>query len=93
VRPRLPPRLRRRLLRPKGEPAGATPKVTEKKEETGAGEPANKEAAKATEEKPLPGDAQTTPVRRSRAAKAETGEADAAKPKRTRKPKTPEDKA
>jgi NADH-quinone oxidoreductase subunit C len=78
---------------PKGAPAADTPKVTEKPEETGAGEPANKEAAKATEEKPLPSDAQPTPVRRSRTAKAETGEADAAKPKRTRKPKTPEDKA
>jgi NADH-quinone oxidoreductase subunit C len=78
---------------PKGEPAGATPKVTEKKEDTGAGEPANKEAAKATNEKPLAGDAKTTPVRRSRTAKAETGEADAAKPKRTRKPKTPEGEA
>ena len=74
---------------PKGEPAGATPKVTEKKEDTGAGEAANTEAAKATDEKPLAEDAQTTPVRRSRAAKAETGEADTAKPKRPRKPKTP----
>jgi len=78
---------------PKGEPAGATPKVTEKKEDTGAGEPANQEAAKATNEKPLADDAKTTPVRQSRTAKAETGEADAAKPKRTRKPKTPEGEA
>lgn len=74
---------------PKGAPAGETPKVTEKKEHTGAGEAANKEAAKATDEKSLANDAQTTPVRRSRAAKAETGEADTAKPKRPRKPKTP----
>ena len=74
---------------PKGAPAGETPKVTEKKEHTGAGEAANKEAAKATDEKPLANDAQTTPVRRSRAAKAETGEVDTAKPKRTRRPKTP----
>ena len=44
---------------PKGEPAAATPKVTEKKEDTGAGEPANKEAAKATEEKPVPEGAAT----------------------------------
>lgn len=74
---------------PKGAPAGETPKVTEKKADTGAGEAANTEAAKATDEKPLAEDAQTTPVRRSRAAKAETGEADTAKPKRPRKPKTP----
>ncbi|WP_449471550.1 NADH-quinone oxidoreductase subunit C [Sphingobium chungangianum] len=74
---------------PKGAPAGETPKVTEKKEHTGAGEAANKEAAKATDEKPLANDAQTTPVRRSRAAKSETGEADTAKPKRPRKPETP----
>ena len=57
---------------PKGAPAGETPKVTEKKEHTGAGEAADKEAAKATNEKPLAEDAQTTPVRRSRAATAET---------------------
>ncbi|GLV29705.1 hypothetical protein TomTYG75_22240 [Sphingobium sp. TomTYG75] len=74
---------------PKGAPAGETPKMTEKKADTGAGEAANTEAAKATDEKPLAEDAQTTPVRRSRAAKAETGEADTAKPKRPRKPKTP----
>ena len=78
---------------PKGAPAGDTPKVTEKTGETGAGEPANKEAAKATDEKPVPETAKKTPVRRSRTAKAETGEADVAKPKRTRKPKTPEGEA
>ena len=44
---------------PKGAAAGATPKVTEKASDTGAGEPANKEAAKATEEKPVPHGAAT----------------------------------
>lgn len=58
-----------------------TPKVTEKKEDTGAGEPANTEAAKKSPGAP-------------RKPKAETAEpADTAKPKRTRKPKTPEGEA
>lgn len=36
----------------KAKPAAKTPKTTEKKADTGAGEPANKEAAKTTAEKP-----------------------------------------
>jgi NADH-quinone oxidoreductase subunit C len=39
---------------PRGDAAAATPKVTEKTEDTGAGEPANKEAARPTEDKPVP---------------------------------------
>jgi len=71
---------------PKGDAAAATPKVTEKKEDTGAGEPANKEAAKATEEKPVPhgastphGEVKAEPAHNPAEAKADQGEG-AAKP-------------
>ncbi|MDX3901850.1 MAG: NADH-quinone oxidoreductase subunit C [Sphingobium sp.] len=78
---------------PKGPEAGATPKVTDEKEDTGAGEPANKIAAeRSPSEASLPEGATKTPVRRSR-TKAATGDEPAGepKPKRTRKPKaTPE---
>jgi NADH-quinone oxidoreductase subunit C len=68
---------------PAGAPAAATPKVTETKADTGAGEPANTAAA------------QPSPVRKPRAAKVAAPDAEA-KPKRTRKaatPKTPEGEA
>lgn len=38
---------------PKGEPAGTTPKVTEKSEDTGAGEPANSKGAEKSENAPV----------------------------------------
>lgn len=38
---------------PKGEPAGATPKVTEKSEDTGAGEPANSKGAEKSPNAPV----------------------------------------
>lgn len=38
---------------PKGEPAGATPKVTEKSEQTGAGEPANSMGAEKSPDAPV----------------------------------------
>ena len=38
---------------PKGEPAGATPKVTEKSEDTGAGEPANSKGAQKSPDAPV----------------------------------------
>lgn len=75
---------------PKGDAAAATPKVTEKKEDTGAGEPANKEAAKATEEKPVPhgastsqGEVKAEPAHNPAEVKADKGEGTA----------KPEDKA
>ena len=71
---------------PKGQADSGTPKVTEKKEDTGAGEPANKEAAKATEEKPVPhgaasagGEVKAEPAHNPAEAKADKGEG-AAKP-------------
>jgi NADH-quinone oxidoreductase subunit C len=62
---------------PKGPEAAATPKVTEKPADTGAGEPANAEAKKKSARAP----------RKPRAETA-TGEGVADKPRRTRKPKT-----
>ncbi|EPR16467.1 NADH dehydrogenase subunit C [Sphingobium indicum IP26] len=71
---------------PKGEPKGDTPKVTEKTAETGAGEPANKEAAKPTEAKPVPegartseGEAVVEPAHNPGSVKADQGQG-AAKP-------------
>jgi NADH-quinone oxidoreductase subunit C len=75
---------------PKGDAASGTPKVTEKPHETGAGEPANKEAAKATEEKPVPhgastphGEVKAEPAHNPADAEADKGEGTA----------KPEDKA
>ncbi|NIJ17051.1 NADH-quinone oxidoreductase subunit C [Sphingobium vermicomposti] len=44
---------------PKGQPAGATPKVTEKSEETGAGEPANSKGAEKSSDAPVKPQAHT----------------------------------
>lgn len=66
---------------PKGTAAAGTPKVTEKTADTGAGEPANKEAAKATEEKPVPhgaatpaGEVKAEPAHNPAEVKADKGE-------------------
>ena len=66
---------------PKGEPAAPTPKVTEKPSDTGAGEPANTEAKKKSPARP-----------KKPASETDEGEG-VAKPKRARKPKTPEGEA
>ena len=78
----------------------AIPKTTETKADTGAGEPANAEAAKkvakakaapkktATAEPKAPAPTESRPARKPRAAKvADTAGATEVKPKRTRKPK------
>jgi NADH-quinone oxidoreductase subunit C len=79
---------------PKGTPTAPTEKVTDEKSDTGAGEPANKEAAKRSPpEGALPAGAEKTPVRRTRAkpkTDATVAAEDAPKPVRTRKPKAPE---
>lgn len=70
-------------------PTTVTPKTTEKPEQTGAGEPANKEAAKRSRTKKA--EAETVkPEKPARARKATpTGDAPAKAP-RARKPKAPE---
>jgi len=73
---------------PKGAPAAPTPKTTEHKGQTGAGEPANKEAAKPTAgTKDDAADVATAKPVASRAKAAPA--ADKPKATRTRKPKTP----
>lgn len=71
---------------PKGAPSAGTSKVTDKTSDTGAGEPANKEAAKATEDKPVPegaktdiGEAKVEPAHNPGAIQADKGKG-AAKP-------------